>query len=168
MQGFDRRWISALALAAALPTLAACAGDSINLIPKADLRPDWMSFSGHKEEFTLREAGARDLGGAEGQCAAAPGRAEQTAEAAPGTAEAVGISLQMTECSVVGRLGTPDQVELGATPGGARSAVLTYKRGARPGIYRFTSGRLSSIERGAEPAPERPKKAAPAQKKKTS
>jgi hypothetical protein len=166
MQGFDRRWISALALAA-LPTLAGCAGDSINLVPKADLRPDWMSFSGHKEEFTLREVAAGDLVGPDGQCAAAPGRAEQTADAAPGTAEAVGISLQMTECNVVGRLGTPDQVELGSTPGGDRSAVLTYKRGTRPGIYRFTAGRLSSIERGVEPAPERPKKAATQQKKRT-
>jgi hypothetical protein len=167
MQGFDRRWISALALAA-LPILASCAGDSVNLIPKTDLRPDWMSYSGHKEEFTLREAGPADLVGPDGQCAAAPGRAEQTADAAPGTAEAVGISLQMTECSVVSRLGMPDQVDLGSTPSGERSAVLTYKRGARPGIYRFTAGRLSSIERGAEPAPERPKKAAPQQKKRTS
>jgi hypothetical protein len=152
------------ALAAALPVLTACAGDlgSINLIPKPDLRPDWLSYSGHKEEFTLREAGPADLIGPDGQCAAA--RPEQPAEA--GTqAAAVGISLQMTECDVVNRLGTPDGVEFGSTERGERSASLTYKRGARPGIYRFSGGRLTSIERGAEPAPERPKKPAPQQKR---
>ena len=62
---------------------------------------------------------------------------------------------------MVGRLGTPDGVEFGSTPSGERSAILTYKRGARPGIYRFSGGRLTSIERGAEPAPERPQKATP-------
>jgi hypothetical protein len=148
-----------LALATALPVLGACAGDSINFIPKPDLKPDWLSYSGHKEEFTLRQAGAADLVGPDGQCAAT--RPEQAAEAAPGAPAAVGISLQMTECDVVGRLGTPDGVEFGSTPSGDRSAILTYKRGARPGIYRFSGGRLTSIERGTEPAPERPQKAAP-------
>src|SRR5262245_16584036 len=158
MQRFDRRWGSVLALAVALPMLAACAGDSINFIPKPDLRPDWLSYSGHKEEFTLRQAGPADLIGPDGQCVAA--RPEQAAEAAPGAPTAVGISLQMTECDVVGRLGTPDGVEFGSTPSGERSATLTYRRGARPGIYRFSAGRLTSMERGAEPAPEQ-KKAAP-------
>ena len=83
------------------------------------------------------------------------------------TPAAVGISLQMTECDVVGRIGTPDRVDLGSTERGDRSAVLTYTRGARPGVYRFSGGRLTSIERGAESAPERPKKAAPQQKKRT-
>ena len=32
-------------------------------------------------------------------------------------------------------------------------AVVNYSRGQRAGIYTFTAGRLSSIERGAEPAP---------------
>jgi len=146
-----------LALAPALLALAACAGDSVNIIPKADLRPDWLSYSGHKDEFTLRQAGAADLIGPDGQCAA--GRPEQAAEA--GAPAAAGISLQMTECDVVNRLGTPDGVEFGSTERGERSAILTYKRGARPGIYRFSGGRLTSIERGAEPAPERPQKAAP-------
>ena len=37
--------------------------------------------------------------------------------------------------------------------GGQRLAVLTYTVGERAGIYRFADGRLSSIERGAEPPP---------------
>jgi hypothetical protein len=165
MQRFDRKWRSVLALAAVLPVLAACASDlgSVNIIPTPNLRPDWLSYSGHKEEFSLRQAGAADLVGPYGQCAA--GRQEQATEAAPGAPAAVGISLQMTECDVVNRLGTPDGVEFGSAERGERSATLTYKRGARPGIYRFSGGRLTSIERGAEPAPE-PKKAAP--KKRTS
>ncbi len=68
---------------------------------------------------------------------------------------------------MVGRIGTPDRVDLGSNERGERAAVLTYTRGARPGVYRFAGGRLVSIERGAEAAPERPKKAAPQQKKRT-
>lgn len=165
MRQFVPRCMQSLALTG-LTALAACSTDlgSINIIPKGDLRPDWLSYSGHKEEFTLREAGAADLVSPDGQCAG--GRQEQPADPAGGTPAAVGISLQMTECDVVGRIGTPDRVELGSTERGERSAVLTYARGTRPGIYRFSGGRLTSIERGAEPAPERPKKAAP-QKKRT-
>ena len=167
MQRFDRRCMSALALAAGLPALVACSTDlgSINVIPKGNLRPDWLSYTGHKEEFTLREAGAADLVGPEGQCAA--GRQEQAAEPASGAAAAAGVSLQMTECDVVNRVGAPDRVELGSTERGERAAVLTYTRGARPGIYRFAGGRLVSIERGGEPAaPSRQQKSAP-QKKRT-
>jgi hypothetical protein len=44
--------------------------------------------------------------------------------------------------------------------------VLTYLRGPAPGIYRFTAGRLLSIERAPEapPAPEKPRKATNAKK----
>jgi hypothetical protein len=170
MRQFIPRCIQALVQAlalAGLTALAACSSDlgSINIIPKPDLRPDWLSYSGHKEEFTLREAGVADLVGPDGQCAG--GRQVQTADPAAGAPAAVGISLQMTECDVVGRIGTPDHVDLGGTERGERSAVLTYTRGARPGIYRFSGGRLTSIERGTESAPERPKKAAPQQKQRT-
>lgn len=153
-------------LACAVPALSACAGDSlssINIIPKGDLKPDWLSYSGHKEEFTLREAGPADLVGPDGQCAA--GRQEQ-AEPALGV-PAGGISLQMTECDVVNRIGAPDRAEFGSTERGERAAVLTYTRGARPGIYRFSGGRLVSIERNGEPAPARQQKSATQQKKRT-
>jgi hypothetical protein len=158
--------LQVLALAG-LTALAACSTDigSINIIPKTDLRPDWLSYSGHKEEFSLREAGVADLVGPDGQCAG--GRQEQAPDPAAGTPAAVGISLQMTECDVVGRIGTPDRVDLGSNERGERAAVLTYTRGARPGVYRFSGGRLTSIERGAEAAPERPKKSAPPQRKRT-
>jgi hypothetical protein len=67
-----------------------------------------------------------------------------------------GIALQMTECDVVRRAGSPDRVEAGANQSGERSVVLTYMRGPKPGVYRFVGGRLASIERGPEaPAPAR-------------
>ena len=105
--------------------------------------------------------GQDDLVGPDGQCAG--GRQEQAPD--PNLPAGGGISLQMTECDVVNRIGTPDRVDLGSNERGERAAVLTYTRGARPGVYRFAGGRLVSIERGAEAAPERPKKAATPQKK---
>ena len=59
------------------------------------------------------------------------------------------VALDMTECDVVKRAGQPGQVNFGTNERGERTVVLTYLGGARPGIYRFASGRLTSIERGA-------------------
>jgi hypothetical protein len=173
MQRFDRRLMGALALAVALPVVGACSSDtlsSINPLPKsADLmRPDWLSYSGNKEEFTLRPAGPADLVGPDGQCAEPAAAAEPAGEPGVGGPALVqgGIALQMTECDVVRRAGAPERVDMGANERGERSVVLTYARGPRAGIYRFASGRLVSIERGAEPAaPARPQKAAPAKKR---
>jgi len=69
----------------------------------------------------------------------------------------------MTECEVVRRAGQVDKVDLAANDRGERSVVLTYLRGPAPGIYRFTAGRLTSIERAPEApaaptAPEKPRK----------
>jgi hypothetical protein len=166
MQRFDRRLMRIVALAAAAPVVAACSSNSINVIPKGGdlLRPDWLSYSGNKEEFTLRPAGPADLVGPDGQCASLEPAPDPGAE--PQAPSQGGISLQMTECDVVRRAGAPEQVEMGANERGERSVVLTYIRGARPGVYRFASGRLVSIERGPEPpAPARPQKGATAKKR---
>jgi hypothetical protein len=72
------------------------------------------------------------------------------------------ITLDMSECELVSTLGPTNQVEIGATERGERSVVLTYLQGERPGIYRFISGRLKSMER----APELPAAAKPAPAKK--
>ena len=140
--------------AALLPLLAACSSDVsvINVVPKPSdiIRPDWMSFSGHKEEFDLRPPGPQDLVSAEGYC--------------QGTEQGIvhgGIALQMTECDVIRRAGTPERTQVGASAGGEREVVLTYTAGSRPGIYRFARGRLYTIERVEEPeAPPRAKAAA--------
>jgi hypothetical protein len=76
-----------------------------------------------------------------------------------------GVALAMTECQVVQLAGYTDRVEIGAE-GGRRSVVLTYLSGPRPGIYRFTDGRLTSMERVE--APPQPKKPAAPRKAKTA
>jgi len=154
----------AAGIGALLPLVAACSTDtgSINIVPKTTdlLRPDWTSFSGHKEEFNLRAPGPQDLVSPDGLC---QGAISQSAAGPTGALpeQAVpsgGIALQMTECDVVRRAGTPERTEMGSSPGGERSVVLTYTRGSRPGIYRFVGGRLQSVERA-------PQQEAPAQQK---
>jgi hypothetical protein len=83
-----------------------------------------------------------DLVDAQGQCAGA---------AAAGR----GISLDMTECQVVSALGQPQSVDFASASASLdqRRVTLTYKAGERPGIYEFTGGRLSSIERVNDPVP---------------
>ena len=61
------------------------------------------------------------------------------------------MALGHTECDVVRGIGAPDSVNLSNNARGDRVAVVTYSRGQRAGIYTFTAGRLTSIERGAEP-----------------
>jgi hypothetical protein len=74
------------------------------------------------------------------------------------------VALGHTECDVVRGIGAPDSVNLSNNPRGDRVAVVNYSRGPRAGIYTFTAGRLTSIER-VETAPE-PKVAKPKAKKK--
>ena len=74
------------------------------------------------------------------------------------------VALGHTECDVVRGIGAPDSVNLSSGPGGERVAVVTWSRGARAGIYTFSSGRLTSVERGPDAAPE-PKPAKPKKKK---
>jgi hypothetical protein len=166
MQRFDRRLLSALALAAGVPLVGACSTDSVSsikVIPTSVQRPDWLSYSGNKEEFTLRSVGPADLVDPNGQCAANEPAPDPSAEPGAPTLVLGGIALPMPECDVVRRAGTPERVEFGTNERGERTAVLTYIRGARPGIYRFADGRLVSIERAPEPPPA--KKGATAKKR---
>lgn len=72
------------------------------------------------------------------------------------------VALGHTECDVTRGIGAPDNVNISNNPRGDRLAVLTWLKGPRAGIYTFTAGRLSSIERAPEPVappkPERPVK----------
>jgi hypothetical protein len=149
-------------------------------------RPDWLTYSGGKEHFSLRPIGPEDLVSSEGQCAMSSEQAATQATAmapleeadrgagaprdplseAPPQAPLLqgGIALQMTECVVVRRAGAPERLEFGTNERGERTVVITYIRGDRPGVYRFAGGRLHSIERAPEPPPA-PKKSRPAKKK---
>ena len=69
------------------------------------------------------------------------------------------VALGHTECDVTRGIGAPDNVSLSNNPRGERLAVLTFLKGPRAGIYTFTAGRLSSIEKAPEPvAPPKPVK----------
>ena len=62
------------------------------------------------------------------------------------------VALGHTECDVVRGIGAPDSVRLSNNARGERVAVVNYSQGQRAGIYTFTAGRLTSIEREPEQA----------------
>ncbi|MGJ4900508.1 hypothetical protein ACQR10_06875 [Bradyrhizobium sp. HKCCYLRH2060] len=116
---------------------------------------------------------AEDLVSAEGACpgmapaagaAGANALANDPATAAP----AVGgtVALGHTECDVVRGIGAPDNVNISSN-GGERVATVTWLRGARAGVYTFSSGRLTSVERAPDPGPA-PKVAKPKAKKRAT
>ncbi|HEX7919476.1 MAG TPA: hypothetical protein VF583_00865 [Bradyrhizobium sp.] len=111
-----------------------------------------------------------DLVSADGSCPgmAPPAGATDANAQAPGAPppQPTGgsVALGHTECDVVRGIGAPDSVNLSSGPGGERVAVVTWSRGARAGIYTFSAGRLTSVERGPDAAPE-PKPAKPKKKK---
>ncbi|HWL21126.1 MAG TPA: hypothetical protein VNS33_15745 [Bradyrhizobium sp.] len=101
---------------------------------------------------------AEDLVSAEGACPGmappgAPAGANALAEGAAGAPPAAGgsVALGHTECDVVRGIGAPDNVSLSNNPRGDRVAVVTWSHGPRAGIYSFAGGRLTSVERGADP-----------------
>ncbi len=100
-----------------------------------------------------------DLVDANGLCpGVAPADANALAEGQPAPVSGA-IALGHTECDVARAAGTPDSVNISANERGDRVAVLTYTRGPRPGIYRFTAGRLTDAEGTAAPeAPAKPAK----------
>jgi hypothetical protein len=48
----------------------------------------------------------------------------------------------------------PEKIQLGTNERNERTLTLTYINGERPGIYFFTSGRLTAMERAPEPPPK--------------
>jgi hypothetical protein len=175
-QRFDRKLINVVAILGVAAGLAACASDisldEFNLSRKISnlaAQTPTLSFQASRD-FSERPITQADLVGPQGQCAGSGFAAGATGtDGQPNGAPAIaqsGIALQMTECEVVQRAGGPDGIEFGTNPN-ERSVVMTYTSGARPGIYRFSGGRLSSIERVAEPPapPKAQKKSAPAKKR---
>jgi hypothetical protein len=113
---------------------------------------------------------ADDLVSAEGGCPgmAPPGgpadaNASSDAAAAAPVANS-SVALGHTECDVVRGIGAPDSVNI--TGGGdSRVATVTWLHGARAGIYTFSAGRLSSVEKAPDAGPP-PKVAKPKARKK--
>jgi hypothetical protein len=110
-----------------------------------------------------------DLVSAEGGCPGMASAMSPEGSAAEGAAvdggpQPVGaVALGHTECDVVRSIGAPDSVNLSNNPRGDRVATITYLHGSRPGLYTFTAGRLTSVERVDVPPLARP--ARPAKKK---
>jgi hypothetical protein len=172
---FDRRNVGRAAAIALLPLVAACTDFSMNQVnplPRVSsfVSNSTLAFSNYSgnDMFKTQPLTEADFINPDGSCASAP--LNPAAPPSPDPADQGliqgGIALQMSECDVVRRAGRPDNIEMGAGERGARSLVLTYNSGPRPGIYRFASGRLYTVERGAEltPPPAKPK-AKPAKKK---
>jgi hypothetical protein len=166
-----------LTLCALAPLMAGCSGSATDLLSKD---AQWFQRSGRLfirnvsiETPPLtpdKPVGPEDLVSADGACpgmAPGPGDANASTDGAAAAPPPVGgtVALGHTECDVVRGIGTPDNVNLSNSPGGDRLAVVTFSRGPRAGIYTFTGGRLSSIERAPEPVTQ-PRTAKPKPKKK--
>jgi hypothetical protein len=145
------------------PVLAGCSGASDLMSKDAD----WFSRTGRvfirnvsietpplspdkavtPDELVAADGGCPGMAPAGGGAnALADGAAGAPAPSTTGT-----VALGHTECDVVRGIGAPDNVNFSSNARGDRVAVINYSRGQRAGIYTFTAGRLTSIERGAEP-----------------
>jgi hypothetical protein len=152
-----------LALLLFAPVIAGCSGAS-DMFSSDLLSKDaeWFSRSGRLfiknvsiETPPLtpnKSITTDDLVSAEGYCAgmAPPGGSNALAEgaaASPPPTTTGTVALGHTECDVVRGIGSPGSVNLSNNARGDRVAVITYMQGQRAGIYTFTGGRLTSIER---------------------
>jgi hypothetical protein len=163
-----RQLVALLALA---PAIAGCSGAS-NMFNSDLLSKDTEWFNRPGRLFIsnvsidaapltpTRAITPDDLVSAQGACpgmqppagpAGANAMAEGPAGSPPAPPTTTGtVALGHTECDVVRGVGAPDSVNISNSPGGDRVAVVTWLRGPRAGIYTFTAGRLSSVERGPE------------------
>jgi hypothetical protein len=163
---------AALVALAMTVTLCGCGN------PNFDTTGSWFSkpidLFGSRGGYTYSNLGearqdrpvtANDLVDGNGGC---PAQAAPTAPAPPPATNAAGnavpsgdlasmlgggVAIGMSECEVVARLGQANAVNLGKSPNGERSVVLTFNGGPRPGIYRFQGGRLTEMDRVEVPPP---------------
>jgi hypothetical protein len=164
-----------LALLLFAPVIAGCSGASDLLSRDAE----WFSRTGRVFVRSVsietppltpnRSVNAEDLVSADGLCPGmAPADANALADGAAGApvpSTSGTVALGHTECDVVRGIGAPDNVNLSNNARGDRMVVINYSKGQRAGIYTFTAGRLSSIERGPEPvAPPKAAKSKPKKK----
>ena len=168
-----------LALLLLGPALAGCGSASDILSRDAD----WFSRTGRVFVRNVsietppltpdRPVTPEDLVSADGACpgmAPPPGTADANALADgtsgnPPPVRGGTVALGHTECDVIRGIGAPSNVNFSNNGRGDRVAVVSFSQGPRAGIYTFTAGRLSSIERGPDPVAQ-PKAAKPKPKKK--
>jgi hypothetical protein len=175
-----------LAVLLLAPMLAGCGATASDIFSSDLLSKDaeWFSRSGRLfiKNVSIdtppltpdKPVTAEDLVSADGACpgmaaANVPTNANASSDgvAAPAPTATGTVALGHTECDVVRGIGAPNAVNISSSPRGERVAVINFSQGPRAGIYTFTAGRLTSVERGAEPvaAPKavaKPKKKKPA------
>src|SRR5579871_6834134 len=174
-----------LALLLLAPVLAGCGATASDIFSSDLLSKDaeWFSRSGRLfiKNVSIdtppltpdKPVTSEDLVSADGACpgmaaANAPTNANASSDgvAAPAPVATGTVALGHTECDVVRGIGAPNAVNISRSPRGERVAVINFVQGPRAGIYTFTAGRLTSVERGSEPvaapAPAKPKKKKPA------
>src|SRR5215210_4303369 len=120
-------------------------------------QPDWAVASIDKDKPLARAGSISDIIDSNGRCmadsfSAAKDPASDQSKAAHNGLALTAIALDMTECEIVKRAGPADRIDIGVNDRGERAATLTYADAIRPGLYRFRSGRLFSIERLPEPS----------------
>jgi hypothetical protein len=156
-----------LAAIAAPVALAGCSADTGQawFVKPFDISGRSAGYSFSELSETKKDQRAitpNDLVNADGSCpppVAAAGAGGPTSPAAMpgGDASSLvvdgGVGLGMSECDVVSRAGQPSSVQIGSTPGGDRTAVLTFDSGPRAGIYRFLRGGLTEMDAVAAPPP---------------
>ena len=172
-----------LALLLLAPVLTGCGATASDIFATDLVSKDaeWFSRSGRlfiknvsidTPPLTAdKPVGAEDLVTSDGACpgraaANVPTNANALSDGAPAPAPVSGgsVALGHTECDVVRGIGAPASVNISNNPRGERLTVINFSQGARAGIYTFTAGRLTSVERGAEPVAE-PKAVKPKKKK---
>jgi hypothetical protein len=120
-------------------------------------QPDWAVASIDKEKPLARAGSISDIIDSSGRCmadsfSAAKDPAPDQGKAAPRALAPTAVALDMTECEIVKRAGPADRIDIGINERGERAVTLVYADAIRPGLYRFRSGRLFSIERLPEPS----------------
>lgn len=172
-----------LALLLCAPVLAGCGATTSDIFSSDLVSKDaeWFSRSGRLfiKNVSIdtppltpdKPVTAEDLVSSDGACpgmasATAPTNANASSDGTPAPVPAPTgtVALGHTECDVVRGIGAPASVDISKNPRGERLTVINFSQGPRAGIYTFTAGRLTSIERGAEPVAE-PKPAKPNKKK---
>jgi hypothetical protein len=173
-----------LALLLLAPVLTGCGATASDIFSSDLMSKDaeWFSRSGRLFIKSVsietppltadKPVTAEDLVSAEGACpgmaaANVPANANALSDGTPAPVPVSNgtVALGHTECDVVRGIGAPANVNISNNERGERLTVINFSQGTRAGIYTFTAGRLSSIERGPEPV-EQPKAARPKAKKK--
>jgi hypothetical protein len=109
--------------------------------------PEWMTSSIEKDASNARIGSINDIIDADGRCMSTRMDGLKQRPAPDMQLNPTAVSLNLSECEVVKRVGPPDRIKIGVNSRGERSTSLIYASAERTGVYQFTSGRLQSIER---------------------